>query len=956
MLGIKLRSTPSTNLCSAYFFGTSIRGLLIPLLFSAIFLTAFGQRDDSNGQLSASPRPSVPASLEYLWYEAENMRGIATQRNHEPVLNPSWQNLTKAKAPGWGINGPGVSAEWSQGGESEWNSVAASADETSAKIYQDFEVPRPGNYRVWVRYADWAKRAESFAVSINDSGSREIFRREFGAKDVIDPNDEVSMYWGWAFAWDSAEVTLEKGNARIAFEIEKASGARRHVDCFLLTNDLNFVPDGRRKPDFAAMRHLREWSNARAPLASLIHTPPSTNVPAAWQRSTIAGRDFMMPWNISTEFWKLYDKPAGERPPVPFNAEPIEEFVKKYKGASNVPLFSSKLVVPVIQINSLPEYLKEGSSFLRYLRETKAPFAVVINYGSAKMTPADGQAAWKLLNGELKDQFLGWISGESVGYVWDDAASELKVSSDMSRRELLEAYKVFYTNAIGRKWNTLFHSPAGAMWNKLIPAQATSSTSFAHALAEWGVDLLGMETPTVQPMFGMRIAFTRGAVRQYGGNFLYYHAPNFGDTATTFTSQQNFAGPDNFFHSRYGPTMGPSLSWYRKSYYLYYMSGASAIYLEQGFDQFFKPGPGTHEFQLNPLGRITEEFMRFAEKHPHRGTPYTPVAFLLDPAHGWEMTDYPQWPFGVSQINRSDRALRELFGVAYYPGLVVEGEPASGDRQAFVNGIFGDIFDVLVASESFASNADGATKRKSGVSLDGYRAVVAGGHIEWSPQWIQRLNNYVKNGGTVVLNSAQIKGLPETLLGLRLLETTGEAHNAKCLAPGESLQNLKGQIFRFQKVELKGAKALITTNSDQPLVTVNRIGKGAVVFSALADLLGEDDRITPFAAHMLAHVFADATPVKVRGDVEYLINRSDKGWVVTLFNNSGVLKPQQGLAQVDRTAYVTARISLPSSQVQHALDWMSDEVVEIRDQNGEKTVTVKIPPGGVSIVELTTRR
>ena len=141
----------------------------------------------------------------------------------------------------------------------------------------------------------------------------------------------------------------------------------------------------------------------------------------------------------------------------------------------------------------------------------------------------------------------------------------------------------------------------------------------------------------------------------------------------------NYAGPDNFFHTRYGATMGPSLSWYRKSYYLYYMSGASAIYLEQGYDQFFKPGPGEHPFQLNPLGRITDEFIRFVDKHPDRGTPYTPIAFLLDPAHGWEITDYPQWPFEVSQINRSDRALRELIGAAYYPGTVREGEPASGE-------------------------------------------------------------------------------------------------------------------------------------------------------------------------------------------------------------------------------------------------------------------------------------
>ena len=656
-----------------------------------------------------------------------------------------------------------------------------------------------------------------------------------------------------------------------------------------------------------------------------------------------------MPWNISPEFWKLYDKPAAERPLYPFNAEPIEDFVQKYKGARDVPLFSSKFVVPVIYINNLAEYFKEGSPFLRYLRETKVPFAILINYGSAEMSEADGQAAWKLLTGEFRDQFLGWMSGESVGYVWEQSPAQLRINASMSREELLEAHRVFYTNAIARKWAGIFHTQTGAMWDKLIPAQSTSSTSFAHALTEWGVRLLGVETATVQPMFGMRTAFTRGAARQYGGSFLYYHAPNFGDTATTFTKQQNFAGPDNFFHSRYGATMGPSLSWYRKSYYFYYMSGASGIYLEQGFDQFFKPGPGDHEFQLNPLGRITDEFMRFAEKHPDRGTPYTPVAFLLDPAHGWDMTDYPQWPFEVSQINRSDRALRELFGVAYYPGLVVEGEPATGDRQAFVNGVFGDIFDVLVAGEAQSSNSKVQSR---GLALDAYRAIVIGGGIVLSPQWIQRLTAYAKSGGTVVINSAQTKGVPLEMLGVRLTGETGEAHNARCLAPGEAEQSLSGQIFRYDKLELKGARALITSMNGEPLVTVNSVGKGSVVFVAVADLLGEDERMTPLAAHLLAHVFADATPIKVRGDVEYLVNRNENGWVVTLLNNNGVFKPQQGMAQVDRSANVTATVSLAGQTIQKVLDWTNDKEVVVKNQGGASGVTVTIAPGGISILEL----
>jgi len=906
--------------------------------------------------------PSLYSQTEYLWYEAENMRGFTTDKLGEPLLNPSHQNLSRDKAPGWGMNGPGVSAEWTQGGESEWNSAAASADETRATLYQDFEIPRAGQYTLWIRYADWAKRTENFTVTIAQDGA-EVFRREFGVKDVIDPHDEVSMYWGWAFAWDSAPATLKKGPVRLSIVIEKAAEARRHVDCFLLTNDLAFTPNGRQKPAFYSTKYLRDWSTTRKPFSSLLSNEEPVRVPQTWMRPKVVGRDFFMPWNIAKEFWSLYDKPAEERPLYPFNAEPIDQFVATYKGTRDVPLFQSKLVVPVVYINDIHEYLKEGSPFLRYLRDTKAPFAILINYGKAQFNEADAQAAWRLLNGELKDQFLGWVSGESVGYVWDSAPAELKISPLMTRRELLEAHRQFYSNALARKWRETFKTETGPMWEKLIPAQSTSSTSFAHALSQWGVNLLGMETAAVMPMTGMRIAFTRGAARQFGGAFLYYHAPNFGDTATTFTKAQNFAGPDYFYHSRYGPTMGPSLSWYRKSYYLYYMAGASAIYLEQGYDQFFKPGPGEHPFQLNPLGRITDEFVRFAEKHPDRGTPYTPVAFLLDPAHGFEMTDYPQWPFEVSQIDRGDRALRELFGVAYYPGLVVEGEPAMADRQPFVSGVFGDIFDVLTAANENETGrrGDGETGRRGdgppisgsprpsiSASLSSYRAIVVGGRVDWSPEWIKRLDAYVRNGGTVVLNAAQIKNVPEQFVGVRLRNETGEAHNARCLAPSEEAQDLKSQIFRYEKLELKGATALITTMSDEPLVTVNKVGKGTVVFAAVPDLLGEDERITTFAAHMLAHIFADATRVKVVGDVEYLINRTSNGWIVTMFNNNGVLKPQQGMAQVDRSADVNVTITLAGQQIQSAVDWTTDSPLKVYGGN----VSVRIPPGGLTVVEL----
>jgi hypothetical protein len=278
--------------------------------------------------------------------------------------------------------------------------------------------------------------------------------------------------------------------------------------------------------------------------------------------------------------------------------------------------------------------------------------------------------------------------------------------------------------------------------------------------------------------------------------------------------------------------------------------------------------------------------------------------------------------------------------VAYYPGLVLEGEPAIADRQPFVPGVFGDIFDVLTAADAQGS------KSKIQTLLPSYRAVVVGGRIEWSPEWIQRLTEYVRNGGTVVLNAAQIKRLPEQFLGVRLINDTGEAHNARCLAPGEESEDLKGQIFRYEKVELRGATALITTLSGEPLVTVNKMGKGSVIFAAVPDLLGEDERITPFAAHMLAHVFADAVPVKVTGDVEYLINRTANGWVVTLLNNNGVLKPQQGMAQVDRSAYANVTIAVPG--IRSATEWTSDTTLAVKDGK----LTVQVAPGSLAIIEL----
>ena len=148
---------------------------------------------------------------------------------------------------------------------------------------------------------------------------------------------------------------------------------------------------------------------------------------------------------------------------------------------------------------------------------------------------------------------------------------------------------------------------------------------------------------------------------------------------------------------------------------------------------------------------------------------------------------------------------------------------------------------------------------------------------------------------------------------------------------------------------------MIQTPGGDALVTVNRIGRGQIIFCAIPDLLGLDERITPVAAHLLTHLLAGASPVHVKGDVEHLVNRTPRGWVVTLINNFGINKPQQGMAQVDRTAVVDVELGLANSGIVRAQEWTTNETLDVTRGAKDESIKLRVPPGGVRVVEVLTR-
>src|SRR3974390_3012835 len=89
--------------------------------------------------------PSLRAA-ETVWIEAEHLDGI--QGYCWPMGRPEM----KKTAGHWGLSGPGGAAEWNQGGESGFLSIAAGADDDKALATKTIDIPRDGKWFVWVRY------------------------------------------------------------------------------------------------------------------------------------------------------------------------------------------------------------------------------------------------------------------------------------------------------------------------------------------------------------------------------------------------------------------------------------------------------------------------------------------------------------------------------------------------------------------------------------------------------------------------------------------------------------------------------------------------------------------------------------------------------------------------------------------------------------------------------------
>src|ERR1051325_3898085 len=122
---------------------------------------------------------------ETIWVEAEHLEG---------VKGYCWPGGQNPKTDGhWAVSGPGWAAEWTQGGESNFMSIACGAADDKAVAGLDVEIPVAGDWRVWVRFRDNREASSRFQVRLPPQGGAAA-TLTYGRKPRVEEDNELKLY------------------------------------------------------------------------------------------------------------------------------------------------------------------------------------------------------------------------------------------------------------------------------------------------------------------------------------------------------------------------------------------------------------------------------------------------------------------------------------------------------------------------------------------------------------------------------------------------------------------------------------------------------------------------------------------------------------------------------------------------------------------------------------------
>ncbi|MEN6645538.1 MAG: hypothetical protein ABFE08_24090 [Armatimonadia bacterium] len=478
---------------------------------------------------------------------------------------------------------------------------------------------------------------------------------------------------------------------------------------------------------------------------------------------------------------------------------------------------------------------------------------------------------------------------------------------------------------------------------------------FDHYALEWGSGMAISET-TNTGLYRHQVSLfsVRGAARQYSRPWQWYIATYYNgcdkDGKPTVNNEPNYTSPVRSMAAGAGENAGPgygmSVSLSRRDKYLAYLCGASLVQHEDWPRTYCQPAEGKpDEWVLSPHGEAMKEWYDFTQKHPDRGVSYAPVALLLPFNQG-----LPQWggsPWSHFQPERPDTMIDDFL----YTLAPFSQDLPKGQEGCLANSEFGDLYDILVANPT-----SGPTPL---ATLLNYKVVILLGKVDVGPALAARLMEYVRRGGSLVINSRQVSdSLPTTFLGAKPTGKVAPVEGRVVAVPGDNRIGLTTP-YDYEQTELSGAEPLWRDGKGGLLASVNRFGRGRVVLTTVdcmvprerVDLVAKNTRM-PLVELLMRQIVREVLPLEVRGDVEYGLNKVSDGWWVYLINNKGVTKYTTTPEELDpaATARVTVRMRALRASSVRELRQGTRIAVDAR----RNAFTIDVGPGDVRIIHIVT--
>jgi hypothetical protein len=488
-------------------------------------------------------------------------------------------------------------------------------------------------------------------------------------------------------------------------------------------------------------------------------------------------------------------------------------------------------------------------------------------------------------------------------------------------------------------WKSAFlnnYPPLGQYLNlpassRSVGLMAVNVYSFAaHYSYELGVDMAVLERTNDEiGDIQTGISFMRGAARQYD-------KPWGIDIATWRAAVQS----PTIFDNNLKLVAGWSPSYFRRHMYLSYMSGANLVLNEAA--TYYNNG------QLNPLGQVVKEVADFSlKRHRSIGKPEVRTALLLDFEHGFEpkhgqymQADYV-WYGGIPYMDgdhMTHHFLNLLFPGYWKTGTLPAGAPTTPSAyvQALASGAdsrpwepmgesrWGDQFDVIL------SNASLATMKK-------YEVIVVLGNVMLNDRLREDLKTWVSEGGTLVINTAQVRPFDEPFLGVQKSGTSKRSNRSSWLPDSTTLTE---RFYQYELLLPASAIPVASSGNGDPLITKNSVGLGNVYVVASYYFLDESKAsLLSIAEKLMSTILQDKIAASVTGPfrIQYVVNQAPDKVMVTLVNNSSA-------------AWQGKIILNDSRSVGDVQEWINDIPLTLENRAGKSAVEVSIPPYDIKIV------